>query len=733
MRRLLLILVCIYGLTTAYSQVETTFYPNNDAVSASMVRILEKGGQSQIVKMPSFDLNKLLKEDKEMEGEDVPFRFGKGFDVKYTLEDGIWEKVDSGRVWSMTFESSGALSLNFIFDDFFLPYGASLKVVNGQNNILYGPVTPTVVPEKGKFLTDIIPGSSATIFIFEPQDQIGNTRLTIERVVHGYRGIDETEYYGLVGSSHPCNVDISLHPEYSTESNAIGLVMLGNGYEICSGSLLMSTDLSFKPYFLTAFHCLDRNPIDNELSDIEKSAVSNWLFKFFYISTNYTGNPQTTGKTYNGSTFRSAYYTTDFALLEIGHDLTQDGRHVWLGWDKTGNTPSSGACLHHPAGDLMKISIESDPFSTIDFRDGTNNAWYVGFDEGITQYGSSGSPLLDQNKRVVGQLFGGPHPSDTCNWTNRKYGKFHVSWIGANTNSTRLSNWLYPANTGQSTMNSSKAVSIAGSDHIINSSVYYVKNLPGGYSVTWSLSNNYYNQNCLQHNTPTTNQCTIVINSQQAMIGATLIAIIKYNNVFVRTLTKTVGAHVFVGSYYNGQTTKSVSQPYPLYVKRNASLWLQSPNLVGATLSHMGNATVSQWSHNSTTGQLNFSFSSVGTCTLQVTTSDGDQYSIPFASTDNVNVLNIVPGNGQIEVSLVPAGEEEIRDIDYVESVDKSDCGEPLAWTLEVYNAITGEKVYSQKVEGSSFIINTTGWKSGIYIVRAIVNDEILNEKVLVQ
>lgn len=54
-------------------------------------------------------------------------------------------------------------------------------------------------------------------------------------------------------------------------------------------------------------------------------------------------------------------------------------------------------------------------------------------------------------------------------------------------------------------------------------------------------------------------------------------------------------------------------------------------------------------------------------------------------------------------------------------------------WTLEVYNATTGEKVFCQEVEGSDFTVDTTGWKPGIYIVRATIGDEILNEKVTVK
>lgn len=68
------------------------------------------------------------------------------------------------------------------------------------------------------------------------------------------------------------------------------------------------------------------------------------------------------------------------------------------------------------------------------------------WDEGTTEGGSSGSPLFDQNHRVIGQLGGGQAAcgNNKSDW----YGKFSVSWTGGGTNGTRLSDWLDPLGTG---------------------------------------------------------------------------------------------------------------------------------------------------------------------------------------------------------------------------------------------------------------------------------------------
>ena len=270
---------------------------------------------------------------------------------------------------------------------------------------------------------------------------------------------------------------------------------------------------------------------------------------------------------------------------------------------------------------------------------------------------------------------------------------------------------------------------------VISSSSSYTTGVSSDFTVTWSLSNSYYNQNYLQQNTPSVNKCTITRSSSQDMTNATLTAVIKRGGVPVDTIIKQgLYAHAgFKGTYYNGQTTKQVNLPYPMYVKRNANLSLQSPNLINATVTHEGDATVSSFSFNSTTGTVNFYLTSLGTCVVKVYCDNGDMYGLPFIVTDNLNQLNMVVGDGQIEVSLMPVENEEMRNLGSDNLVNDLTKGEMAVWTLEVYNATTGEKVFGKEIEGTSFTIDTTGWKPGVYVVRAIIGDEVLTEKVIVK
>lgn len=736
MKRIAFILFILIASVHTFAQVETKYFLKGDTIVSDVHKMIRQSKAAKVKVIPAFDLEKLRKEDEEMKGEDVPYRFGKGFDVSYTLSDGEWEYVEDGRLWSLSFESKGALSLNYIFDDFYLPDGASLYVENEDKTVLYGPVTSDMIIQKrSTFLTDVIAGEQSTIYLYEPENQINESKLTIKRVVHGYRGTYVDKNYGTVGASSSCNIDVACYPYYENESNAVGLTLLSTGEEWCSGALLMDTEYSFKPYFLTAFHCIDRDN-DPSLSDSEKSDAENWMFKFCFKKTTCDGNVLATSYTYNKADFCSAWNTTDFALLKIKGAVSQNTALTWLGWDKRNNvTPTRGIGIHHPAGDVMKISIEEDQVSTDYVPAISNFLWKVEYDNGIVQGGSSGSPLLNQDKRVVGQLYGCIEHTNPCYQTECVYGKFHESWSGGGSASTRLSNWLDPQNINVDTMNGQQYL---GEIYIVGDSIigyttksFSLANLPSGLTVDWSISDSYY-QSLIQQNTPQTNQCSITGNPSHDMLYANLAAEIKHNGNTIRTINKIICTKEdVIGTYYNGQTTTQINYPSPLYVLPGTNVNINSTNLVGATVSYTGNATPYLWQFNSSTGNLKVGMPSSGgnTIVVHLISVIGTDIYLPIIRTSVLYSLSLNVGNGQIEVELIPEYyEEELQDLKTI-----SDRSATEKWTIELYNARTGEKVLVKEVEGNNYTFDTAGWESGIYIVRVTIGDEVLSEKVVVK
>jgi hypothetical protein len=168
---------------------------------------------------------------------------------------------------------------------------------------------------------------------------------------------------------------------------------------------------------------------------------------------------------------RANWSGSDFTLTELNSAPDPLWGIYYNGWDNSGAAVSSAVGIHHPRGDIKKISIENDPLISSAWG-GTpaNSHWRnPNWDFGVTEGGSSGSPLFDQNHRTIGQLHGGASAcgnSATNMWDD--YGKFSFSWTGNNTDATRLSNWLDPAGTGATSID---GVDPAGPGAVIDGSI----------------------------------------------------------------------------------------------------------------------------------------------------------------------------------------------------------------------------------------------------------------------
>lgn len=483
-----------------FSQIESKYYPQGNAREMSIEFGLDIEEEAQRTStMPDFDINVLIDEDNraEISGLRKPYRFGKGFDTNLAIDLGKdGEETEKARIWSMEFYSKGALSINFVLEKLKLANGAELFLYNDSGTMIYGPVTNDNNKEKGVFLTDLVFGDRVTMYVREPIETKTSSSFTIKRVVHAYRGLNGGFTGGTPGASESCNNDLACFSAWMQAGRSVALVLLSNGDEHCSGCLVNTTDNSLRPYFLTAFHCADSNE-NTILTSSERNNAEDWMYKFGFrqVSCTSTGlyyNWTTT----NGATFRAGWASSDFLLMELdnlGNDNNISGNITFAGWDRRPNTPTSGASIHHPAGDLAKISIENNTFQ-ISSRLGFNNYWWVTFDDGVVQQGSSGSPLFNQDERVVGQLFGSlnfDEDASFCSQPRGDYGKFDNSWFGAGTNDTRLSNWLDPCGTGAQTTNTIIAPHMNKYSSVgCTNKNYTVYNLPTGSTISWSSSSN---------------------------------------------------------------------------------------------------------------------------------------------------------------------------------------------------------------------------------------------------
>ncbi|GET29825.1 trypsin-like peptidase domain-containing protein [Prolixibacter sp. SD074] len=743
MKQSFLTLAILFIINIAYGQVETKFYPNKNAWE-QVKHISNHPKSNKIKTFPSFDAQQLIKEDKQTEGLDIPFRFGKGFDTQIILKDGEWTKTDDGRLWSMEFRSKGAYSINFVFNNFHLPDGAELYITNATGTMLYGPVTSKENTKNGFFLTDLIKGDDVTIFLFEPQKQKGQSTLRIEKVVHAYKNVFPNAVNGNLGGSDTCNIDIACYPAWDESSDAVALVLLSSGTELCSGALVMTTHQNFRPYFLTAFHCIDEDAPIGELSSTEISNAENWMFKFQYKMTSCGGSTATTGITYNGDTFRAAYYDTDCALVEMDGQPRGDNRFSWLGWDRSGNTPTSGTFIHHPSGDVMKISFDYDNLSTnsstLYWNNGgispANSHWQTTIDDGGIEGGSSGSPLLDQNRRVVGQLHGG---SIGCAPQTDYFGRFNQSWTGGGTDATRLSNWLDPCGLGATTVNTARSPYVSrGSAVCVSGTSFSVPNLPNGTELFWDQSSNI-SRSSAQGSNP----CTFYpLNSGSGWIKATLVTSscdrfslpIKYVDV-----VRPTGTWGQDGQTHDLSTVNFVDYQSWVYVTvtcpGSSYFNWQLTGGTGINWSQINYANTSYlnlYLNTSTSyGDLRLTINTAGCGTIQPTYHFVPSYSYAFTMTPNpandvVTVERVEKSNKNKAKGLLlkPSVEK------YKEHPDKP-FDKPLEdYTVTLYNERNGLlKTIDTKDESCTFDLSK--YPPGIYFLH-IENDYVLYKEKLI-
>ncbi len=446
MKQIVLITWVVFTGIMAFSQV------SNDAIPKGW-KVLKNEGVSTY-HLPSIDVEALIAEDKVNDKLPLPWRFGYKHNVNYGLSDGDWVELENGdKFWRVRFESKGALSLNVVFDEFYIPEGGILTIYDDEHQNVLGAYTAKQNQESRQFGTWLLEADNMIIEYYQPNTVNEEVQLHIGAITHGYRNAETFKTQKNLNSSGNCNLDVDcpIGNDWAAykdlNKKSVGLLLSG-GSSFCSGALVNNTANDGKPYFLTANHCYS-NP-------------STWSFRFEWISPNpvcattaQSPNGPTT-KTISGGTLRARSANTDFCLVEINSAIPTNWDLTWAGWDKTDNFPTYVVGIHHPAGDIMKV-CRDDTGPTKATNAGAQT-WEItsagdGWEMGVTEGGSSGSPLFDENGRVIGQLYGG---GAACSGTVDNdlldyYGRFGVSWDGASA-SERLKDWLDPTNTNVNTL-----------------------------------------------------------------------------------------------------------------------------------------------------------------------------------------------------------------------------------------------------------------------------------------
>ena len=389
-------------------------------------------------RMAAVDVESLMAEDAINDAnKQGPWRFGHNMLVNYNLDNsGLWEELGKGdRVWRIGLHSKDALSINIEFSTFHVPVGGQVFMYNADRSELLGSWTSENMKEWGGLATTLVGGETAIVEYYEPAAVRGQGALTISRVTHGYRsifGYAKKVYDRGLGDSGSCNNNV-ICPEgdnWRCQIKSVAIIVV-NGSGACTGTVLNNTSEDETPYFLTANHCLG-------------GSTANWVFRFNWESSNCNQNLNgPTNQTVSGATTLVNSGGSDVALLQMSSNIPAGYDVFYSGWDASGVSPTNQTAIHHPAGDIKKISFDLQPAVQATF--GGAACWNVmNWEDGTTEPGSSGSGLWDQNGRLIGQLYGG---SASCSSiTDDYYGRLDVSWAAG------LDSYLDPVGNGSTTV-----------------------------------------------------------------------------------------------------------------------------------------------------------------------------------------------------------------------------------------------------------------------------------------
>ena len=418
-------------LTICLAQVSTPSTPKSFYIDENI--------PLSTVTLPSFDVDQfLIEDDNEMRsGDTKPYRFANPISVNLNMNNaGIWTELEDGSmIWMLEFESVGAFSLNIIYDIFDIPDGAEFFVYSDDREMVLGAFTSFNHKPHGGFSTAPVKGDKIILEYNQPSNAEFNGYISISTIAHDYRNVffNEERGYGDSGSCNN-NVACSVGDDWQDEIRSVAMILTSGGSRLCTGSLINNATQDLSPYFLTANHCLGGN--------------NSWIFMFNYESPQCSNQNGPTNMTVSGSSLLASSSTSDVALLLLNETPPQDYNVHYAGWDVSGSTPSIPVGIHHPSGDIKKISFDYDNASN------SGNYWDVdSWDDGTTEPGSSGSPLFDgQTHRIIGQLYGGV--ASCTNFGYDTYGKTSVSW------NLGLSDYLDPNNTGLSYIDGIDAIDL---------------------------------------------------------------------------------------------------------------------------------------------------------------------------------------------------------------------------------------------------------------------------------
>ena len=324
------------------------------------------------------------------------------------LSRGSWDKLPDGTsLWRVAIQSELATGMRVEFSNFAVGAG---KVWVHSGTSVDGPYTDRGPYDNGEFWSGTVEGDSVVIE-YQPADgaSSGEPPFHVHCISHqAFHASDLPPQVSDPAAS--CNLDVNCYSDWTTAKKSVAHLRFEEtegseqGTFLCSGALVATRDNSFIPYLLTAGHCIHDEAAARSLETLWK-----------YESDGCNLGPPSSRGTLNS---KNGGHLLGWGTIELGDFslvLLPDvpSGVVFSGWDTSDPQVGSPVVgIHHPMGsykriafgttvDSVDVSIGQDPAPGGLYHD-------VIWDNGLTEPGSSGSPLFSGPGVIVGMLTYGP-------------------------------------------------------------------------------------------------------------------------------------------------------------------------------------------------------------------------------------------------------------------------------------------------------------------------------------
>ncbi len=382
MKRFFLYLVSIFIVSQAFAQYESA--------GAPLKYTLEKQGMRRSTS--NFYIN--LNADTTKVSFDSPSRkfiSGVTCDIDVSIAEGSTFVEEKFKVYRVGLHSENAKGIALFFDRFLLPEGGKLFVYNPDQSIVYGAFTSENNNKENKLLIRPLPSDSIVVEYQEPFDATFEADLHLSQATHELRGVNSFM------ASNECSPHATHEDKTEKLRQSVCLLFMVGDVQSFWGTGALINNAEHKPYVFTAGHNLTK-------ASLATKTVYYFNYEVPAQDDKFQGSRQFT---ISGSTLISRDSEVDFALAELNMMPPADYRPYLAGW--TRNTPKAPyMSIQHPYGDVKKVSY-TDELSVSYFNNPRYSTyWHVKrWSIGVTEQGSSGSPLFDADGYIIGELTGG--------------------------------------------------------------------------------------------------------------------------------------------------------------------------------------------------------------------------------------------------------------------------------------------------------------------------------------